>query len=223
MTPWPGIRRGTLWTVPIVPGLVSVIVAPWKSLDGQLVASDLADQVLVGSEEPGEVERVGVAQHRHDERALPSPLSTSTARPMLTCSLRTRRGLPSAPVDERVVHRRHVIGDGPDDGVADEVGEADLALTAAAAVAVDDLAVDLEQLGRNVAEAGGRRHRRGCAPCWRRSRHRRRGWDRQLPPPAACGRCGSWLGRRARCETAAGDVGVGGGGAVGAAAACAGL
>ena len=83
--------------------------------------------------------------------------------------------MPSAPVDERVVHHRHGVGDGPHDGVADEVGEADLALPAAAAVAVDDLAVDLEQLGRDVAEAGRRRHRRGCAPCWRRSPRRRRG------------------------------------------------
>ena len=31
MTPWPGMSRGTDWTVPIVPGFVSVIVAPWKS------------------------------------------------------------------------------------------------------------------------------------------------------------------------------------------------
>ena len=31
MTPWPGISRGTDCTVPIVPGFVSVIVAPWKS------------------------------------------------------------------------------------------------------------------------------------------------------------------------------------------------
>ena len=31
ITPWPGMSRGTDWTVPIVPGLVSVIVVPWKS------------------------------------------------------------------------------------------------------------------------------------------------------------------------------------------------
>ena len=42
-----------------------------------------------------------------------------------------------------------------DDGVADDVGEADLAAPGAAQVAVDDPAVDLEQLGRDVAEAGG--------------------------------------------------------------------
>ncbi len=48
---------------------------------------------------------------------------------------------------------------GTHDGVADEMGEADLALTAAAAIAVDHLAVDLEQLGRDVAEACRGRHR----------------------------------------------------------------
>ena len=37
--------------------------------DRQLVASDLADQVFVCGQEAGEVERVGVAQHRHDQRA----------------------------------------------------------------------------------------------------------------------------------------------------------
>jgi hypothetical protein len=29
IVPWPGIRRGTEWTVPIVPGLVRLIVVPW--------------------------------------------------------------------------------------------------------------------------------------------------------------------------------------------------
>jgi hypothetical protein len=43
---------------------------------------------------------------------------------------------------------------GAHDRVADEVGEADLA-AAVREVAVDDLAVDLEQLGRHVAEARG--------------------------------------------------------------------
>ena len=31
ITPWPGISLGTLCTVPIVPGLVSEMVAPAKS------------------------------------------------------------------------------------------------------------------------------------------------------------------------------------------------
>ena len=31
IAPWPRIRRGTEWLVPIVPGLVSEMVVPWKS------------------------------------------------------------------------------------------------------------------------------------------------------------------------------------------------
>ena len=159
ITPWPGISRGTLWTVPIVPGLVSVIVAPWKSLDRQLVRLHLADQLLVRGEEPGEVEGVGVAQHRARRGCAPPAFSTSTARPMLTCSLRTRRGLPSLPSTNVPFIVRHRLGDRAHDRPADEVGEADLALPGAAAVAVDHLAVDLEQLGGDVAEAGRGRDR----------------------------------------------------------------
>ena len=77
---------------------------------------------------------------------------------MLTVSLRDEAGLAVGALDERVAHVRHGVGDRPHDGVADEVGEADLAHAAAGAVAVDHLAVDLEQLGRDVAEAGRRRH-----------------------------------------------------------------
>jgi hypothetical protein len=64
-------------------------------------------------------------------------------------------GLAVGALDVARVHHRHVVGDGPHHGVADEVGEADLAAAGAAQVAVDDLAVDLEQLGRDLAEAGG--------------------------------------------------------------------
>ncbi len=31
MAPWPFISRGTEWLVPMVPGLVSEMVVPWKS------------------------------------------------------------------------------------------------------------------------------------------------------------------------------------------------
>ena len=37
--------------------------------DGELVAADLADDLLVGDQEAGEVERLGVAEDGHDERA----------------------------------------------------------------------------------------------------------------------------------------------------------
>jgi hypothetical protein len=58
----------------------------------------------------------------------------------------------------RRVHPGHGLADGPDDGEADDVGEADLAAPRAAEVAVDHAPVDLEQLGRHVTEAGGGGH-----------------------------------------------------------------
>ena len=36
IAPWPCMRRGTEWTVPMVPGLVREIVVPWKSLTSSL-------------------------------------------------------------------------------------------------------------------------------------------------------------------------------------------
>lgn len=41
IVPWPGIRRGTEWTVPMVPGLVREIVVPWKSSTPSLPARAL--------------------------------------------------------------------------------------------------------------------------------------------------------------------------------------
>ncbi len=41
MAPWPFMRRGTEWTVPMPPGLVSEIVVPWKSSTVSLLARAL--------------------------------------------------------------------------------------------------------------------------------------------------------------------------------------
>ncbi len=43
--PWPFMRRGTEATVPIVPGLVSVIVAPAKSSGRSLLVRALSTRV----------------------------------------------------------------------------------------------------------------------------------------------------------------------------------
>ena len=51
IAPWPFISRGTEWLVPIVPGLVRLIVVPWKSDDLELAVAGLADDVLVGRPE----------------------------------------------------------------------------------------------------------------------------------------------------------------------------
>ena len=42
MKPWPGINRGTEWTVPIMPGLVMVHVVPLKSSGEILLLRTLA-------------------------------------------------------------------------------------------------------------------------------------------------------------------------------------
>ena len=133
MTPWPGISRGTDWTVPMVPGLVSVMVAPWKSSTASLLVLDLADEVLVGGEEAGEVERVGVAEHRHDQRAAAVGLLDVDGEAHVDVRVADDARLAVGALDVGVVHRRHGVGDGAHDRVADEVGEADLALAGAAA------------------------------------------------------------------------------------------
>ena len=41
IAPWPAISRGTEWTVPMPPGLVSEIVVPWKSATVSLLSRAL--------------------------------------------------------------------------------------------------------------------------------------------------------------------------------------
>ena len=126
-------------------------------VDGQLVGLGLADEVVVDGHEAGEVEGVGVRDARHDERARAVALLHVDREAEADVLVAHDPGAAVGSLDEGVVHVRDVIGDGPDDGVADEVREADLAATRAAQVAVDDVAVDLEQLGRHLAERGRRR------------------------------------------------------------------
>ncbi len=126
-------------------------------LHRQLVRLHPADQVLVGGEEAGEVQRVRIADHRRDERALAAALVHVDGEGDVDVLALHQPRAAVVTGDELVVHHRDVVGDGPHDRVADDVGEADLALPGAAAVAVDHLAVDLQQLRRDVAEAGGRR------------------------------------------------------------------
>ena len=158
MTPWPGMSRGTDCTVPIVPGLVSVTVVPAKSSGAELVGADLADQLLVGAQKPREVERVGVADApARAACGCRRVFSTSTARPRsrarggrrAACRRRPRRsvefitGTSSAIARTTAKPMRWVKLTLPPPGAAE--------------VVVEDLAVDLEQLGRDLAEAGGGR------------------------------------------------------------------
>ena len=110
--------------------------------------------------------------------------------------------------------------DGPHHGVADEVGEAHLAAARAAQVAVDDLAVDLEQLGRDAPEARGRGDARGSPPCWPRCGPPHRGSARLRAPrlaasagsEAAAGAArGTGRGRRRRSASPLAGAGAGAG------------
>ena len=111
----------------MVPGLVSDDGGALEVVDGELVGLDLADELLVGGEEAGEVERVGVAHDRHDERAAAVALVDVDGEAHVDVLVADEPRLAVGALDERVVHVRHGVGDGPHDGVADEVGEADLA------------------------------------------------------------------------------------------------
>ncbi len=133
-------------------------VGALEILDRELVRADLADQLLVGAEEAGEVHAVGLSDDRNDERARAITLVHVDGEAEVDRLDALQTGLAVVVLDERVAHVRDGVGDGPHDGVADEVGEADLARAAAGAVAVDHLAVDLEQLGGDLPEAGRRRH-----------------------------------------------------------------
>ena len=108
MTPWPGMSRGTDCTVPMVPGLVSVTLAPYEVVDRQLVRLDLADDLLVRREEAGEVERVGVAQHRHDERAAAVGLLHVDGEAHVDVVVDDEARLAVGALGVGVLHRRHL-------------------------------------------------------------------------------------------------------------------
>ena len=124
---------------------------------GDLVGVDLAHQLLVGADEArGSPGASASVMHGTSRVRLPSAFSTSTARPEPHVLVPDDPGGPLAVGvgDEGGVHGRH--GDEPlDHGVADQMGEADLAAGGPEELVVDDGAVDLEQLGRHHPHAGG--------------------------------------------------------------------
>ena len=64
-------------------------------------------------------------------------------------------GLAVGALVVRSVHDRCCFDDGSDDGVADDVGEADLPAARAGQETVDRLAIDLEELGRDLTKTRG--------------------------------------------------------------------
>ena len=173
---------------------------------GEVVGADLAGvhlahQLLVGEHEGPEVEGVGVLDARHQQGARAVGLLDvdGQAEP----DVRVAAPRPGVPLAVDVGHEGRVerrdVGQRPDDGVADEVGEADLGPGGPGQLVVEDLPVDLEQLGRHGADAGGGGHRQaglhvgddaGGRPA---QRHRRLGRPKSTS--------GAWSGRR----TGAGD------------------
>src|SRR3954452_23170209 len=95
IAPWPFIRRGTEWLVPMVPGLVRLIVVPWKSetssllLRAFLTISSYAVQKWAKSIDSAAL-MLGTSSWR-----VPSGLGRSIARPRLMCAGVTSVGLPS--------------------------------------------------------------------------------------------------------------------------------
>ena len=90
------MSRGTDWTVPIVPGLVSVTVAPAKSSGLSLFDRTLRMSSSYAPQKPRK-SSVSASRITGTSRVrLPSLFSMSTAMPRPTCSLRTTSGLPSA-------------------------------------------------------------------------------------------------------------------------------
>jgi hypothetical protein len=124
-------------------------------VDGELVLLDLADQLFVGGQEAGEVERVGVLDDGHHEGARAVALVDVDGEAHVDVIVAKDARLAVGALDVSVLHVGDGLGDRLHDGVPDQVGEADLAEPRAGAVSVDHLAVDLEQLGGDVAEAGG--------------------------------------------------------------------
>ncbi len=57
IAPWPFIRRGTEWLVPMPPGLVSEIVVPWKSSIVSLLSRALRTISSYAVQNAGEVHR----------------------------------------------------------------------------------------------------------------------------------------------------------------------
>ena len=99
---------------------------PGEVVDRELVGLRLADQFVVHGHEAGEVEGVGVGDARHEQRTR-AVLLLHVDRDAQTDVLPAHQTwLTVGALDERVVQRRHVIGDRPHQGVADQVGEADL-------------------------------------------------------------------------------------------------
>ena len=152
IAPWPFISRGTEWLVPIVPGLVRLIVVPWKSRDRELVVAGLADQLLVRRPEVREVHRLGGLDRGHQQLPGAVGLGQVDGQAEVDVGRRDQVGLAVDRVeaDVHLGHRPQRL----DQREADQVRERHLAAAGAGEVVVDHDPVVPEQLDRHRADAG---------------------------------------------------------------------
>ena len=123
---------------------------------GGLAGVDLAHELLVGDHEGPEVEGLGRLDHRHQEGAGAVGLLEVDGQAQADLVVMDHPVLPGSVGvgDEAGVERGHGL-EGPDDGEADEMGEAHLATRGPGQMLVENGPVDLEELGRDGAHAGG--------------------------------------------------------------------
>ena len=89
---------------------------PGEVVGAQLVGPDLADQVLVGAVEAGEVESVGVSDARHQQGPAPVGLLEVDGDAEADVVVANDPGLAVGSLEERRVHDRRGVGDRSDDG-----------------------------------------------------------------------------------------------------------
>ncbi len=131
-------------------------IAPTPTMKpGNLARSNLRDGVLVRGVERVEVERVGALDVRHEQRARAVALLDVDREPEVHV-LVVHDGRLTVDDLERGVHHRDAR-QRLEHRVRDQVGEADLAAADAREMVVEDLPVDLEQLGGNRSHRRGRR------------------------------------------------------------------
>ena len=95
IAPWPFIRRGTEWLVPMVPGLVSEIVVPWKSATVSLLLRALRTTSSYAVQKPAKSIDSAALIDGTSSCRVPSGFCMSIARPRLMCAGAIRFGLPS--------------------------------------------------------------------------------------------------------------------------------
>ena len=132
---------------------------PREVVRADFVRVDLADQVFICEDEGAEVERVGVLDAGHEQRASPVALLLvdGEAKPHVLVVDHARLARATGIGHEGRVEGGHVV-QGADDRVADDVREADLRSRGPGQLVVQDQAVDLEQPSRHRPHAGRRGH-----------------------------------------------------------------